>query len=739
MRNHTQYTRVHLKNTIMQTEKSIIEEDIFHISPDAVNADERVSILNHSNTFGIFDRWGNIYPHGKMVQGIYHEGTRYINKLILTINNQKPLLLSSSIKEDNDILSVDLTNPLITSCNLPDNTVHISRKQFVRDGAFYEEIDCSHYGNTSCEFTLQIAFDGDFRDIFEIRGIKRYVAVNKVKYCGEAENCVMEYDGLDGIRRTSILKVNTAADYTLKGNKLLFNIRLKPQKPLKITYSLRFLSGGKHMEDITFDEAISALEQERNKTSILFANILTSNEQFNHWINRSKADLLSLLAQTETGKYPFAGVPWYNTPFGRDGIITGIETLWLIPEISRDVLLFLATKQATQLIPEKDAEPGKILHEARTGEMANTGEVPFKEYYGTIDATPLFVMLAGMYYERTADLEFIKQLWPNIKAALAWIDNYGDLDGDGFVEYEHKAKNGLTNQGWKDSYDSVMDEFGELAETPIALCEVQGYVYAAKQHASLLALHLNEPDFSDKLSKEATELRQNFNDKFWDERLHCYVLALDGKKKPCRVVSSNAGHCLFTGIAHPDKAKKLADTLLNTDMFSGWGIRTLSSSEKNYNPMSYHNGSIWPHDNALIAYGLSQYGFKEHVLRLTEAIFQASLFIELQRLPELYCGFERRHSEGPTLYPVACSPQAWSVAVVFMLLQACFRVKIDALTKTISFNRPVLPEYLEQISISNLALGEGTCSLMFNRYHSHNDVSFSLTQKPDDWELLIKK
>lgn len=720
----------------MQTDESLLEEDKFHISTDAFNADDRINILNHSNTFAIFDRWGNIYPHGKMVQGIYHEGTRYINKLILTINNKKPLLLSSNIKEDNDILSVDLTNPAIIVNSLPDNTVHISRKLFVRDGAFYEEIDCSQFGNKECSLSMELVFGGDFKDIFEIRGIKRDVAKNQIKYCEAGEECMMEYIGLDGIKRTSIFKITTDVDYEINNNKISFNLNLKLQKPLKITYSLRFVSD-KHSEDIEFNEAKKLIEQERNKTSILFANIATSNEKFNHWINRSKADLLSLLAQTETGKYPYAGVPWYNTPFGRDGIITAIETLWLIPEISRDVLLFLASKQATELIPEKDAEPGKILHEARTGEMANTGEVPFKEYYGTTDATPLFVMLAGMYYDRTAELEFIKQLWPNIKAAISWIDNYGDLDGDGFVEYEHKAKNGLTNQGWKDSFDSIMDESGELAESPIALCEVQGYVYAAKQHASKLALLLNEKNFAKRLSEEATELKQNFNEKFWDKELNCYVLALDGQKKPCRVVSSNAGHCLFTGIADEDKAKKLADTLLSSSMFSGWGIRTLSSSEKRYNPMSYHNGSVWPHDNALIAYGLAQYGFREHVLKLTEAIYNASLYIEMQRLPELFCGFERRDSEGPTLYPVACSPQAWSVAVVFMILQACFQIKIDAVSKTILFNRPILPEYLEQISISNLSLCKGICSLLIKRFQ--NDVSFNLLHKPGEWEILIKK
>lgn len=721
----------------MHTEEKIIEEDKFHISPDAVNADDRVNILNHSNTFGIFDRWGNIIPHGKMVQGIYHDGTRFISKLVLTINGEKPLLLSSTIKEENDILSIDLTNPAFSNCHLPDNSVHISRKQFIRNGAFFEEIDISNYHDQDCSFELTLAMDGDFMDIFEIRGIKRVVALNKVEYCNDEQECLIKYLGLDGLKRQSVFNVNTSADFKILRNVIVFYIDLKVNKPIKISYSINFETGEVPNTKHSYQQAKKTIDDERSKTRVLFANIHTSNEQFNHWINRSKADLLSLLAQTSTGKYPYAGVPWYNTPFGRDGIITAIETLWLIPEISKDVLLFLAENQATESIPEKDAEPGKILHEARSGEMANTGEVPFKQYYGTIDATPLFVMLAGMYYERTADTELIEKIWPNIKAAINWIDNHGDLDGDGFVEYEHKAKNGLTNQGWKDSYDSVMYEDGELADTPIALCEVQGYVYSAKLHASKLALIFKEYEFSKELLAQAKALKINFNEKFWSDSHSCYVLALDGQKRPCRVVSSNAGHALFTGIADQEKARKLADVLLSSDMFSGWGIRTLSIAEKKYNPMSYHNGSIWPHDNALIAFGLSKYGFTEHVLKLMKSIFDASLYIELQRLPELYCGFERRLHEGPTAYPVACSPQAWSVAVVFMLLQACFKVEVNALNKTITFDKPILPEYLQQVSISNLTLSNGICGVVFNRFQ--NDVGFNLIQKPDDWDILIKK
>jgi glycogen debranching enzyme len=359
------------------------------------------------------------------------------------------------------------------------------------------------------------------------------------------------------------------------------------------------------------------------------------------------------------------------------------------------------------------------------------------KYYGTIDATPLFVMLAGMYYKHTADVNTIKKLWTNIKAALNWIDQYGDVDGDGFVEYKHKAENGLTNQGWKDSHDSVMYKNGELCEPPIALCEVQGYVYAAKQFASKLAEVMGEKEFAQQLSLEAKELKQKFNEIFWVEESSCYALALDGNKKPCNVVSSNAGHCLFCGIVDEDKAEKIASTLTSVEMFSGWGIRTLSEVERRYNPMSYHNGSIWPHDNAIIAAGLAKYGFQREAAKILSALFDASLFIELQRLPELYCGFPRRTGEGPTSYPVACSPQAWSVGAVFMLLQACLQVEIDAVKKTITFNKPVLPVYLDRISISNLPLGNATCDIEL--YRHEYDVGFNVIRKPVDWSLFIVK
>lgn len=720
------------------------EETKFHINAEAVNYDDRVKVLNHADSFAIFDRWGDIHPYSKKAQGIFHQGTRFLNRMELRINKKKPLLLSSSIKEDNDFLSVDLTNPDLSHYGIAENSLHISRSQFIRNGAYYEEITLVNYSEAECKFEFSLAFGADFRDLFEIRGIARTAEPEKHQLHHIKNGMVYEYRGLDNIIRATEIVFLDGQPPEIEHNIAKLFLQLPPQQTQTIHYSMAFKSEEKFFSNENkpvfftgFEEIKKHMQTELQKAHALFAGISTSNEQFTHWIHRSKTDLISLITQTPYGMYPYAGVPWYNTAFGRDGIITAMEVLWIAPEIAKDALFFMAQMQAKELIPSKDAEPGKILHEARSGEMANTGEIPFKEYYGTIDATPLFVMLAGMYYQHTADITTIKKLWPNIQAALKWIDEYGDIDGDGFVEYRHKAENGLTNQGWKDSQDAVMNKNGGLAQPPIALCEVQGYVYAAKNFASMLAEELNEKGLAMQLKEQAKELKQKFNEVFWDEDPACYALALDGNKNPCKVVSSNPGHCLFCGIVDEEKAPKLVATLTSVDMFSGWGIRTLSEVEKRYNPMSYHNGSIWPHDNAIIAAGMARYGFRKEAVKILSALFDASLFIELQRLPELYCGFSRRMGEGPTSYPVACSPQAWSVGAVFMLLQACLQVEINALKKTIVFNKPELPAYINRISISNLRLGNATCDIEL--YRLEYDVGFNVIRKPCDWSFLIVK
>jgi glycogen debranching enzyme len=497
-----------------------------------------------------------------------------------------------------------------------------------------------------------------------------------------------------------------------------FELELKPKEARKFHLRME-CENGKTSHNLSYPQARNRALSEMKNSAESFPRIHSSNSRFNDWINRSFADVQMMTIGNREPNYPYAGVPWFSTVFGRDGIITAMETLWIAPSIAEGVLQFLAETQATEVDESREAEPGKILHELRHGEMANLGEIPFARYYGSVDATPLFVMLAGQYYERTGDKKLIKQLWPNIMAAVHWINDYGDVDGDGFVEYAPHGNKGLVQQGWKDSNDSVFHANGSLAVPPIALCEVQGYAYAAKIAAAHLSAELGDAQTAKELESQALTLREKFEEAFWCEDLGIYALALDGKKHKhqgvCRVRASNAGHCLFTGIASPEHARRTADSLLEEDFFSGWGIRTLATEEARYNPLSYHNGSIWPHDNALIASGFGRYGFRNLAGRIMLALLDVSSVMELHRLPELFCGLERRTGEGPTLYPVACSPQAWAAAAPFLLIQACLGLRIDGAKNRVVFERPCLPEGIPQLSIRGLRIGNASVDLFFER------------------------
>ncbi|HZT51191.1 MAG TPA: amylo-alpha-1,6-glucosidase, partial [Stellaceae bacterium] len=551
---------------------------------------------------------------------------------------------------------------------------------------------------------------------------------------GERE-AVLGYRGRDGVERRLRLEF-APAPHSLEPHEALFAVQLAPQATLRITVTLRCERDGRIPgQAADFAEANDAARARLRTLREAQCDVSSSNTAFAAWIARSQADLDMLTTALPTGPYPYAGIPWFNTAFGRDGIITALEALWAMPDMARGVLVFLAETQATENDPARDAEPGKILHETRKSEMAALGEVPFGRYYGSIDATPLFVVLAAAYHARSGDTAFIRRLWPNIAAALAWMRDHGDLDGDGFIEYDRRAEQGLSNQGWKDSGDAIFHADGRLARPPVALVEVQAYAYAAWQGAAALAAALGQAEDAHGYAARAEALRERFEATFWCEEIGSYALALDGDKAPCRVRSSNAGHALFAGIVTPARAARVAATLMQPEQFSGWGIRTIAMGERRYNPMSYHNGSVWPHDNGLIAMGFARYGLRAPLLKVMDGMFAASAAVELHRLPELFCGFPRREREGPTLYPVACSPQAWSSACAFALLGATLGISFHPGARQIRLTRPLLPDGVDELRIERLRMDGVSADLLFRR--DAGGVALSVLRKVGDAEIVV--
>ena len=713
--------------------------DQFYILATSPMIDDRTRVLKEGETFGVFDRYGDIQSVPRTEQGLYDEGTRFLSRLELSLGNDRPVLLSSTIKLDNALLAVDLTNPDVCrdgTMILPRGTLYLLRTKFLWQGACYERLSISNYGAEPLDVSFTFQFAADFADIFEVRGKTRARKGHYLPERIEAGSLHFAYEGRDGVIRRTHVECSPQPQ-KISSSLMKFAFRLQPKEEAAFVLTIACESTGRVRSSRSYDHAFHEAEERLETAKVNDCAIETSNKQFNEWLDRSFQDIHMLVTQTPEGPYPYAGLPWFSAPFGRDGIITALEYLWVNPDIAKGVLTYLASTQATQVIPEQDAEPGKILHESRKGEMAALGEIPFRCYYGSIDATPLFVVLAGAYYERTGDIGFIEWIWPHITRAIDWINTWGDSDGDGFVEYARHSANGLVHQGWKDSSNAVFHVDGRPVDGPIALCEVQSYVYEAKHRAAALASALGQPEMAISLLQQAQRLKERFEQAFWCEELSLYVLALDGQKQQCRVRTSNAGHCLLSGIATREHAQRVESSLLSKEFFSGWGIRTLSASEGQFNPMSYHNGSVWPHDNALIAMGLARYEFKQSVLKIMTGLYDASRYVDLHRLPELFCGFVRRPEGSPTLYPVACSPQAWSSASVFLLLQACLGLTIQAHDSAIQFSTPLLPDFLQEIRITNLKIGQTSVDLLLQRYV--HDVGVDLVRREGPIDILVRK
>ncbi len=683
-------------------------------------------VLANGQSFAVFDVAGDILDSPLEALGFFCRDTRYLSHLELRIHGSTPYFLNSYLSDDRTQLRVNLTNPDLNAhgraIKLPRDLIQMERSWVLEDATLVHRLRVRNYAEIPLQLPLEFFLGADFADIFEVRGVERK-RHGRILLAEVAKRTVrFSYEGLDGIRRFTEVAFDPRPR-ALSGKRAAFlvNVARDETASLEMRVSGGSERDGSHRRSRSsadFDDALAARRSTIVESQTGWARLSASNELFDSLLTRSQADLTSLISHTTDGTFIMAGIPWFATLFGRDSIITALALLPFNPDIAVLTLRTLAGIQGAQINEAREEQPGKIVHETRAGEMAATGEVPFGRYYGSIDSTPLFLWLYGRYVATTGNLGLAEELWPNVERALNWIERWGDRDGDGYVEYLGQTPRGLANQGWKDSFDAISHANGELASAPIALAEVQGYVYAAYVSIAEVAARLGRSGVACRLAEQAASLRQAFARDFWLAPERTVALALDAEKKPCRVMTSNAAHCLAAGLLDADQAAALSQRLLGDDMFSGWGMRTLGAHERRYNPMSYHNGSVWPHDNAIAAMGLARYKNRAGARRILDGLFDAAVHLETASLPELFCGFPREPRLGPVPYPVACYPQAWSAASVFMTLQAVLGLEVMGFERRVSIESPTLPPWLEWLRIEDLKVGEGSISLILKRTDS---------------------
>ncbi len=690
-------------------------------APAATTSDERMSeprppfplyALKDHDTFLVADSFGDI---GGVGDGLFHNDTRLLSRFKLTLGGQAPSHLSSSVSQDNVFFNCHATNqnlPLLGAGAAPHGTIHLERKRFLWGQRCYERITFSNYSRDLVMLPVSLEFDADFSDMFEVRGSKRGARGVNHTPVAEGRSVTFAYTGLDRVDRGSVISFSEPPG-RLSSSRADFLFMLAAADRFELYVEIGPILAQPPSRARWRDAAARAKLSMRHRIR-RGARLHSSGRLFNEWLEKSRADLALLTTELDTGPYPYAGIPWFSTPFGRDAIITAWQVLWIQPELARGVLAYLAKYQAVEVSAFQDSAPGKIMHETRRGEMTALGELPFARYYGGVDTTPLFVGLACAYADRTGDMAFVDELWPAMVKAVGWIEEYGDSDGDGLIDYARGAASGLSNQNWKDSEDSVFHADGRFPVGPIAVVEVQGYAYAAFKGMADLARRRDDRANARRWSRHAEILRKTVEDRFWMEDQGFYAMAIDGVGQPCRVRGSNPGHLLFSGLPSPERAKRVTETLLSSAFHAGWGFRTLAAGEPRFNPMSYHNGSIWPHDTAMCVLGMARYGERQGVVRMLAGLFETASNFGM-RLPELFCGFSRAAGEPPVAYPVACLPQAWAAGSVFMMLQACLGVSIDGWKRQVRLTDPRLPIGVDRLDIDSLILGDKIIDIHFAR------------------------
>ena len=714
----------------LASEPSFIDTELHQVVTSDVPSGERTLVLRHDDCFALFNEIGDIDAETRSEAGLYRAGVRHLSRLTLSIAGQRPLLLASVQRDDNVLLAVNLTNADVRGEGgrivLPRGTLHITRTRFIWNGVCHELLRVRNFALNAIAVELVIRFYSDFENIVDARAQSRMDAARRRYEHVEVDSVTQSCLGRDEVLRETVVDCHTAPE-AITADTLKYRLQIGSRGEKNISLAFGCSAQNRPVQIATFTRSLAAAEELARREARSPTQVQASDPVFNTWLRRAAADMGMLLTVTPQGRIPAAGIPWLDATFGRDAINAAFAMLWMWPEIARNTLRRLAATQSADSGAGHGAEPGKIVNEARGGQPTN--------FYG-VDTTPLFVMLAGAYFQRTADLAFMTELWPSISAALRWIDVYGDVDGDGFVETRPRHNNEPAQHGWKSSPDAVFHSDGRLATGPLALCEVQGYVYAARLGAARIARSLGDVPRAITLVEQAQALQARFNTAFWCADIESYALALDGDKQPCRVRASNAGQCLYTGIAQAERARQLLAGLADEHYFSGWGIRTVAENELRYNPMSYHNGSVWPLDNALMAAGAARNDDKAFALRILNSQFEAARHFDLLRLPELFCGFKRRGRETPLQCPVACSPHSGSAAAPFLMMQSVLGVGIDALDGQIVLAHPMLPDGLNEVSVRGLSVGEASVDFTVRRHGG--SVSVSVERREGKVDLVIR-
>ncbi|HWF00275.1 MAG TPA: glycogen debranching N-terminal domain-containing protein [Caulobacteraceae bacterium] len=667
--------------------------------------------LKSGDAFMVCDAWGDLRGGAG---GLFSGDTRILSDYEMLIGERRPSRLSFGLSRDNATFAfhgANLALPPVGGKSTPRGVIHIERRRCLHGERMYERVRLTNFGLEQTWAPIAFRLGADFRDMFEVRGAVRLQRGEVLAPVLEGREVRFGYRGLDEVRREGVVAFSEAPG-RLRPDRVDFLLPLAPDHPIDL-YIEAGPAGGETPSAVRFAAAEAAAHAQVRGLDLTGGRIEASDGGFQAWLTQSRLDVAALTTRLETGPYPYAGIPWFSTPFGRDGIICAWQMLWLDPSLARGVLAYLAQRQAAETSAFADAQPGKIMHETRRGEMAALGEVPFGLYYGGVDTTPLFIALAGAYLRRTDDVALLTQIYPALQRAAGWLDEYGDSDGDGFIDYERAEASGLSNQGWKDSVDSVFHADAALARGPIALVEVQGYAFAAWRALGEIERRLGLGDGVEWAAR-AEAMRAAVEDQFWMQDRGGYALARDGEGRLCEVLASNPGHLLFVGLPSAERAAKVSATLLSSRFDAGWGLRTVAAGEARFNPMSYHNGSIWPHDTAIALAGMGRYGERAGVAKVMMDLFEASRHFDM-RMPELLCGFARASHEPPIAYPVACMPQAWAAGSVFMMLQACLGLSIDAAAREVRLVRPRLPSGVDRLTLEKAPVGDGWVDLHFHR------------------------